>query len=304
MSAKSKAKKVYAEVIRGRSRVRVVPAVEPHASEPPIFLVGAYRSGTTLLRLLVDSHPRIACPPETTMMNYLDPLASEPKSLERLDGLGFDRDHVLLATRRYVSYFYESYAASCGKPRWADKSPENVWHLEFLGDLYPDARFVLIVRHALDQVHSHVATQHDLKSRLGSYGLSEGDDIRLCAARYWQAAVRAQLAFRSRHPDACFVLRYEDLCADPETKTRQVLEFLGEQWDPGVLKYYKRDHDFGKSDHKAKLSRGIALSTGGYCQWDSDVIERVQAISAPELALLGMPLTPDPGNSPLAARHA
>ncbi|HEY6932722.1 MAG TPA: sulfotransferase [Marmoricola sp.] len=292
MSVKAKARQVYAELVRGRSRVRVVPAVEPNASEPPVFLVGAYRSGTTLVRFLMDSHPRIACPPETIIMNYLDPLASAPRSLERLEGLGFDRDHVLSATRRYVSYFYESYAASCGKPRWADKSPENVWHLEFLADLFPDAQFVLIVRHVLDQVHSHVMTPHDLKSRLADYGLSEGDDIRVCAARYWRAAVRAQLTFRAAHPDACHLLRYEDLCAAPEARTREILDFLGERWDASVLEYYKKDHDFGKSDNKAKLSRGIALSTGGYGQWDRDVVERIQSIAAAELDQLGMPMTP------------
>jgi hypothetical protein len=100
------------------------------------------------------------------------------------------------------------------------------------------------------------------------------------------------LSFQASHPDACHLLRYEDLCAAPEARTREVLDFLGEEWDASVLEYYKKDHDVGKSDNKAKLSRGIALSTGGYGQWDHGVLERIQSIAAAELEQLGMPMTP------------
>lgn len=302
MKTKTKAKKIYADLVRGRSRVRVVPAVDAALAEPPVFLVGAYRSGTTLTRLLLDSHPRIACPPETTLMNYLDPLASESTSLERLEGLGFDHEHVLAATRRYVSYFFESYASSRHKTRWADKSPENVWHLEFLRQLYPNAQFVLIVRHVLDQVHSHVTSPHDLTRRLRDYGLANGDDVRLAAARYWVAAVRAQLDFLARYPDASLLLRYEDLCAEPRIQMSRVLDFLGESWDPAVLEYASQEHDFGKSDDSALLSSRIALSTGAFRRWDSATLEQIEALAAPVLHELGWALPLRPGEtSALAA---
>jgi hypothetical protein len=79
---------------------------------------------------------------------------------------------------------------------------------------------------------------------------------------------------------------------------------LGEAWDPGVLEYYKKTHDFGKSDDKASLSRGIGISTGGYREWDSSVIEQVQAVAASELARLGMGTTPDSDMATLVARRA
>ena len=79
-------------------------------------MLGANRSGTTLLRLVLDSHSRIACPPESYFIRSLGHLLDDEKAMEGLLAMGFDEQHVVERLRETASYFLEMYAASHGKP--------------------------------------------------------------------------------------------------------------------------------------------------------------------------------------------
>lgn len=286
---RSTLRRLYADLVQGRSHVRITTPVNAPVGVPPIFLVGAYRSGTTLFRLLLDSHPRLACPPETTFIAPLGEVLTQDWARSGFDGLGFDRGHVAHKIRELVSYFYESYAASTGKQRWVDKSPEYVWHLNVIRELFPEASFVLLTRYPLDQVHSHISSEHDLSSRLKDIRLSIDplDDSRIAAARYWAAAVDAQLAFFRQYPESCVWVRYEDLCQDPEATLRRVLSAVGERFDPTMLDFSRQRHDFGLSDDRARVSNRIQLRTGLYRNWDEEVIQRCLAVTAQQRKALG-----------------
>lgn len=298
-NARDRLRRYYHDLVQGRSRVRISPAASPTGTVEPVFLVGAYRSGTTLVRLMLDSHPAFAVPPETTFLKELQAVAGED-SLAGFEDMGFDKRHVLGRMRGFADYFYESYAASAGKRRWIDKSPEYVWHLDWLRQLYPDARFVLLTRFALDQVHSHVSSTHALETRLQPYRRHASEDVRIVASRYWAASVSAQLAFRSSAPESSILLRYEDVCADPQTALEPVFDFLGESWSDEVLRFGHHAHDFGRADSRARTSKSVSISTGRYADWPESVLTACWEICHDRLGDLGWSRgrTPD---SPQAA---
>src|SRR4029453_17976698 len=92
-------------------------------------IVGCQRSGTSLLRRILDSHSRIACPPESQFILPLVEILQgkgasiETKYLSGLASMGYGRSEVEASLARFISGFFERYAASQGKVRWADKSP-------------------------------------------------------------------------------------------------------------------------------------------------------------------------------------
>lgn len=279
-------RRAYRELVRRRARVRVVAAAPQELGEPPIFLLGLYRSGTTLLRFVIDSHSRICCPPESEFISSLRPLVEDPRAIAGLDAMGFDSDHVTRRARELVAYFFGNYADSCGKPRWADKSPSYVDHLELLWRLFPDARYVVLLRHGLDQAHSFTRGGTLDRAELSQF-VRQGEDPRLGAVRYWREKTERLLEFEAKHPESCHRLRYEDLCAAPESTLRQVFTFLGEPWEPETLDFHRFPHDRGFEDGRVVATGGFQASGGHYLEWSPDLRSEALKIAGPLLGDLG-----------------
>lgn len=296
MASKSETiRRLYGDLVKRRARVRVSPAVEPQLTAEPIFLTGIYRSGTTLLRYVIDSHSSIACPPESDFMAHLDALWSDERSREGLAGLGFDREHVHQQLRRFAGYFFEGYAHSKGKPRWADKSPRYVDHLPFLAELFPEARFIILHRHPLDQIHSATRGGSTFPAALVEWAGTADGDPRISAAGYWSEKTRNILTFVDTHPERTFTLRYEEMCESPETTLPALFEYVGEPWEPGVLEFYRFEHDRGMEDGRAAATRGFALSTGKWQAWDPAIVDECREIVGTEMRHLGYEPIASPG---------
>jgi len=287
-TVKEALRRVYHELVRRRSRVRMhVPEPVPLAA-PPIFLVGVYGSGTTLLRYVVDSHSRIACPPESEFLATLRPLLGE-RALAGLAGMGFAEEHAVTKARELALYFFSGYAASWGKPRWADKTPAYVDHLDFLHQLFPEALFAHLHRHGLDQAHSF--------TRGGSYERPEladhtrtGEDPRLSSVRYWRERTERILDFEARHPEACHRLRYEELCRSPEETLRPLFAFLGELWEPGVWRIWEHPHDKGHEHGRVVATRGFQPRSGQHRRWPPGLRGAAIEVARPVLRRLGYPV--------------
>lgn len=285
-SAADVVRTLYQDLVARRTVVRMSAPIEPSLSSSPVFLVGPYRSGTTMVRLVLDSHSRLAVPPETFFMAELRHLVDNANSHQGFEGLGFSRQQVVARAAEFTAYFMEAYSHSRGKQMWVDKSPEYVWHLDWLAELFPSARFLLLSRHALDQVHSHVSGRHVLDARLAPHRESPQEDARIAAARYWAAATEAQLAFLEHHENA-MLLRYEDACAGPIDCFTRVANFIGVPFEAEMLEYWQTTHDFGLEDDRARRMRSLSLSTGGYLQWPASVRSEVELIVAPTLRRVG-----------------
>jgi len=266
------ARRVYSDLVKRRTSVRLKAAAEPAMKGDPIFVVGLFRSGTTLMRYVVDSHSKIACPPETRFMAHLSHLVSGERCSQGMLAMGYDRAHVAQKLRGLICYFMENYAASKNKPRWADKTPEYVSILPFLQEVFPTAKFIMLYRHPMDQVHSNVKSGLGIKDRIGSFA-NEVDTDYIAGSRYWVEQTERMIEFEKAFPDATHRIRYEDMCENPEDFLRPMFDFLGEEWEPEVLEYYKFEHDYGAEDGKVATTRAISRSVHDPSKWDSSDLD-------------------------------
>jgi hypothetical protein len=200
----------------------------PTASARPIFVVGSPRSGTTLLRLILDSHPHIACGPETHFL--IDMEHSGRRHWHRLERYGFDREYWYEQCRAMFSQTMSDYARGKGKPRWADKTPPYAMHLPFVMELFPDAQVVHVIRDARMVV----------SSALARWGWRQA----WAAAPLWvQSVSQARAHGAGLGADQYRELRFEQLLVDTESTLEGLFAWLREPWDPRVLDYDTFDHD-------------------------------------------------------------
>lgn len=214
--------------------------------ERPVFILGCPRSGTTLLRVMLNAHPRIAIPPETRFLipAYLrrrrfgslrtreqrERLARFvlDRPLSRFSRLEVSADEVRARMDKAASLGaalaapFAAYAERLGKARWGDKRPFYYSFVDELDRLYPDAQFVHVVRDGR-------ACAASLKRPPFDYGSER-------AMVTWLNAVHScRRAGERLGPERYHEVRYEDLVADPETSLRAMCGFLGEDFDPAML---------------------------------------------------------------------
>jgi hypothetical protein len=194
-------------------------------AEAPIFVVGAVRSGTTLMRLVLDSHENIAIAPETGFMRVVQANKFVPFWMwgaEWYTRLGLEEDELDRELAAFYGGFFRGYAEAQGKPRWGEKTPYHTWHLEKMARLWPQAVFVATVRHPGGNVGSLVSKWHLPLSR---------------AIARWKSMNRQLVAQSEPLGERLLICRYEDLVLDTEQTLRELLNKLGEPWSPSVLQH-------------------------------------------------------------------
>ena len=208
------------------------------------FVVGANRSGTTLLRLMLDAHPELAIPPETHFVPNLIELFEEGEP-SRDDALaliaarpefgdfGMSEDELRDAmaaepdtARGALLAFYGLYSAKQSKSRCGDKTPGYSTSMRDIEGVLPEARFVHIIRDGRDVALSVM-----------SRGLKERTIEEL--AQRWKRRIK-----RTRKQGTTVAhyteVRYEDLITDTEATLRGLCEFLDLPFDPAMLTYHER----------------------------------------------------------------
>jgi hypothetical protein len=253
----------------------------------PIFIIGCFRSGTSLFRRILDSHSRIACPPETKFVLPLITVLRDETSLRGLDSIGFDRSDVVAALGRFIASFLHAYAQAQGKSRWADKTPEYVDCLPELWELFgPRARFILIIRHGLDVAFS-LSDPHRHYPGIDRHVEEAEGHVPVGAGRYWAEQNEKMETFQRQHPDACYVVRYEDLTTDPARTLKPMFEWLEEPWEPAVVDYDRFPHHAGIEDPDVRRHRQIVPNSGRYAAWPPEVQQAVRDACEPMLSALG-----------------
>lgn len=199
----------------------------------PVFVVGSMRSGSTLLRLILDSHPQIAMSPETGFMGALLATKAIPNWKHGTDWyqrINWTEDELDDRLREFYGGMFERYAYRQGKSRWGEKTPFHTSHMAPMARLFPDAVFVGIVRHPGAVAASLQKNFH--------YSFAD-------AVSYWEATnldlVRAATTLGPRFV-AC---RYEDLVLECEPVLRELMAFLGESWSPSVLQHHRVQREKG-----------------------------------------------------------
>jgi sulfotransferase family protein len=208
--------------------------LEPAPVRGPIFLIGAMGSGTTLLRLMLDSHQNIALPHETGFMRAYNAMRFIPfkwTGRHWAKRLGWEDDELDAELREFFDRIFMRYASQTGKTRWGEKTPFHTWHISAMKRVFPDAVFVGIVRHPGAAISSNMNRfGHPAKKAVIHY------------ERYNKEIARQAAA----HPKRMVILRYEDLILRTEPVMRELIDWLGEPWDPAVLEHHEvqsqRDH--------------------------------------------------------------
>jgi hypothetical protein len=251
---------------------------------PPIFIVAAHRSGTSLMRRILDSHRNIACPPESYWLTHFSAVLDDPLTFDGLWNLGFDRAEALAGLRRVASYFHQCYSQAKGKRRWADKTPQYVQHLDMLYTLFgPDARFVLLYRHPMDVAFS-------VWRRGWNFVQPSGDRL-ADSCQYVLQSGLGQWEFGHEHPDACHVIHYDQLVRRPESVLRRLChQFLHEPWDPSMLAHHRQRHDFGCEDPIVRGTGGFRGSFENWKEWTDAQIHAAETILRPLMDRLGYSL--------------
>ena len=248
-------------------------------SAPPLLLLGVRRSGTTLLRVMLDRHPELAVPDESYFIPQLahrhrarpdvDAFVDDLRRLPTLREWGAAPERVRARLRPgttlggAIAAVFEEYAAARGKRRWGDKTPLYMQHLPLLERLFPDARFVHLVRDGRDAALSFLQMPAGIVTRSWSTPTSaEG------FACQWRTEVEAAQALGRRvGPERYLELRYEHLVADPESELRRICALAGLPYDADMLGY-AGNVDLSGKPHQQSLAKP---PTPGLRDWRADM---------------------------------
>jgi sulfotransferase family protein len=225
-------------VPRGRSTIatagdRLVTA--------PAFILCTLRSGSTLLRVLLDSHSQLHAPQELHF-RYVEVELTAKWGERAMAELGLDP-----RTLEYLLWdrILHRELAGSGKRQIVDKTPNNIFIADRLKAAWPNARFVFLLRHPAAIARSRKAVKGEEYDEEKNLGLIK---------RYCETLESVRQTYEGH------TLRYEDLTADPEGETRRLCAFLGVDWEPGMLDYGRFDHGryrAGLGDWADKIKTGV-----------------------------------------------
>lgn len=216
------------------------------------FIVGTGRCGTTLLQAMLMSHPRLCIPPETRFFLAYDPALTvgDPVPEGRVDEYvrgcveqwrfadleipGEELRSIVRAgdgsARAIFLGILRRWAQRQGKPRAGEKTPNHFKRVDRIGTLFPEARFIHLYR-----------DPRDVALSMRERNWSPGPAALRRYARTWTKAMRRHLDYACRlGTERYLALKYEDLVENPEAELRRVCAFLGEAYDPAMLRHHER----------------------------------------------------------------
>lgn len=196
----------------------------PDPSPQPVFILGMFRSGSTLVEQILGAHSQITAAGELDMIQRI------------ARGLGSDPEGMAGAPEPLLKDYAEAYLTRIrtmypGAAIITDKRPDNFWHIGLIKRLFPNARIINTVRHPLDTLISvwgqylHVSL---------NYGFTLQD-----IAAHAHAERRMMSHWRQMFPDDILTVPYEAVVMQPEREVRRMLDFLGLPFDPACLEFHK-----------------------------------------------------------------
>jgi hypothetical protein len=283
-------------------------------SEAPIFIIGTERSGSNLLRLILNAHSRIVCPHPPHIVRYFAPLergygdladddifrrfTADIARLIRfhinpwdfdLDGETLSRNAQSRDALGVCAAAYDECRARAGKARWACKSTFMIDHAEHAASLFPGARFIFLVRDPRDVA---VSSRKSVFSRFHPF----------FTARLWRDQQEAGLRLLDGPlSDHLLLVRYEELIQRPHETVEHICSFIGEEFEAKMLDYASSE----EARKSARLSQSWAncarpIISGNSQRFRGALSERelliIEAIARAPMKRLGY----EPSSSPEA----
>lgn len=224
-------------------------------AEKPIIMIGAERSGTTLVMAMLGCHPRIAVPEVVWYYSRFRPYLytygdlNKPENFRTLAeemvfglktpfwGMKVNPRTIvdeIIADCREKSFagiycaMMERYAReNGGKPRWGEKTPYNLFFIKEILEDFPNAQFIFITRDGRD------ASADYIESAFGPTNI-------FCAAHVWKRSQNAAAPWRKKlEPSVWMDVKYEELVVEPERVLKQICDFLQEDYSPTMLDFHQ-----------------------------------------------------------------
>lgn len=188
----------------------------------PTFILSSVRSGSTLLRVLLNTHSMICAPHELHLRTM------QVRFTERFTNLAVQQIGLDQAGLEYLLWdrVLHRELTRSGKQLIVDKTPGNVFAWERLRECWPDARYIILLRHPVSILES---IRNDAQGPIAEKKI----DMAMTYIRAMETA--------ARDVDG-LTIRYEDLVATPAEVTRDVCAFLEVPWEAGMLSYGEQDH--------------------------------------------------------------
>ena len=277
---------------------------------PPLVLLGVSRSGTTLLRVVLDRSPGIAIPDESFFVPLLarrhgrrvEPsrFLDDVRRLPAVAAWGVSAGDVAPRLRpgmpagQAIAAIFEAYAEGQGKPRWGDKTPMYMRHLPLLERLFPEAQYVHLVRDGRDAATSFLQLPEGTFTRTWAHPASA-----TAFACLWRTEVEAARALGARvGPGRYLEARYEDLVRDAERVVRWNCAFAGLPYAPEMLDVAGSVDVSGKP-HQQRLLQPV---TAGVRDWRTELSQMdalaFEAVAGDLLAELGYEILVRPARPP------
>jgi hypothetical protein len=245
---------------------------------PPLIVLGVRRSGTTLLRVMLDRNRALAVPDESYFVPQLarrhrgrvDPAAfvDDLRRLPTLVEWGLSPDAVSarlregMTTGEAIAAVFAAYAAERGKARWGDKTPLYMQYLPLLERLFPRAAYVHLIRDGRDAAMSFL----DVPSGIMTAGWGHPRDAGGFAAQ-WASEIRAARALGERVGERYLEVRYETLVASPGEELGRVCGFAALEYDDAMLGYVGQT-DSARKEHQRRLDEPPRV---GVRDWRSEM---------------------------------
>jgi hypothetical protein len=243
--------------------------------KPPLFVLGVRRSGTTLLRVMLDRHPALAIPDESYFVPQLaerhgdrpdlDAFVDDLRRLPTLREWRVSPEEVRVRVQRgatlgqAIATVYEVYADRHGKTRWGDKTPMYMEHLDLLERLFPDALYVHLLRDGRDAALSFLAMPRGIVTETWAHPR----DAAAFACQWKREVTAARTLGRRVGPSRYVEVRYEALVADAERGLRAICAFAGLNFEQSMLDY-AGNVDLSRKPHQQSLA---TTPTPGLRRW-------------------------------------
>ncbi|MDZ7743375.1 MAG: sulfotransferase [Bacteroidota bacterium] len=261
---------------------------------PFFFIIGRPRSGTTLLRLLIEAHPHVIIPPESPVIlslykKYEGKKVWQKEDLEDLIEDLYRQQYFeawlikkevlrkrLIKLTGEISFLeiirelYQAYPSMFPKENIqliGDKNPVYALYIKRIHKLFPDSKFIYISRDYRDNYLSLIRVNFEIPL------------VPLVVYR-WKFAYRQFRKLEKEHPARFYFIRYEDLASNPETVIKKVYDFLGLDFRQEVFDFYKKKEEmqkaYGHSEELMDIHRSLLnpINTGRINTWKKKMSEK------------------------------